>query len=83
MGSTKIWCTKYHIQQHRIYVGNNKNGVENTTYNNIESMWEAIQYDVENTTYNNIGSMCEAIKYGVPNTTYNSIESMWGTIKMV
>ena len=64
--------------------GKQKNMIlENTTYNNIESMWEAIQYDVENTTYNNIGSMCEAIKYGVPNTTYNSIESIWGTIKRV
>jgi hypothetical protein len=43
-------------------VGNNKKGVENTTYNNIESMWEAIKYGVQNTTYNNIKSMCEAIK---------------------
>jgi hypothetical protein len=43
-------------------VGNNKKGVENTSYNNIESMWEAIKYGVQNTTYNNIKSMCEAIK---------------------
>jgi hypothetical protein len=28
--------------------------LENTTYNNIGSMCEAIKYDVENTTYNNI-----------------------------
>jgi hypothetical protein len=28
--------------------------LENTTYNNIGSMWEAIKYVVENTTYNNI-----------------------------
>ena len=55
--------------------------LENTTYNNIGSMWEAIKYGVENTTYNNIEFMWEAIKYDVENTTYNNIESMWEAIK--
>jgi hypothetical protein len=36
--------------------------LENTTYNNIGSMCEAIKYGVENTTYNSIESMWGTIK---------------------